>query len=585
MTQGATDPHAILAAEPEHPVWVLPSAGQVAALVAKGPEGVAYLQKLFEQRRARMALEQADPFRHGVRLSSWERADAQLIEREQCNELLILGGNRGAKTEWAARKVVEVLASKENAEAWCFQTTEKNSILMQQPRVWHYLLPEWKAARRGQITAITYKKATGFTNNRFVAPNGSLCDFRNYAQDPDTIEGGEIDICWCDELVPLNWLETLRYRLITRDGILIVTFTPIHGYTPTVKAYLDGAITLQDTEAELLKDDPDPARRRVPLVQQCINPPTARVVYFHTQENPFNPFERLRRQLQNATRQEILTRAYGVPTKAVAGRFPKYNERVHVIDQRRWELVTKGTWYHVVDPCNGRNFYMIWACVTPDERIIVRREWPQPGDYIPGIGNPGMWAIPDGVKHDGAPGDAQQPFGFGLTRYAEEMRRVEQETSREWGGRKQDDKGEWILIEPAERLMDSRFGNAPTLAHGETSTLIEEFEQLASGPLYFEPTAGVALDEGITLINDALDYNHDEPISSQNQPKLYIHEDCRNLRFALQTWTGQDGKHGACKDCIDALRYLLLADPQYIEDAHRRALPGQIDGWEKGTFS
>ena len=49
----------------------------------------------------------------------------------------------------------------------------------------------------------------------------------NYAQKRDVIEGGEVDLIWCDELVPLDWIETLRYRIVTRSGKLIVTFTPI----------------------------------------------------------------------------------------------------------------------------------------------------------------------------------------------------------------------------------------------------------------------------------------------------------------------------------------------------------------------
>ena len=104
------------------------------------------------------------------------------------------------------------------------------------------------------------------------------------------------------------------------------------------------------------------------------------------------------------------------------------------------------------------------------------------------------------------------------------------------------------------------------------------------GPIYFTPAPGVALDEGITLINDALDYDNTQEVSSQNQPRLYVHESCRNLIFALQTWTGFDGKHGACKDPIDVLRYLLLSDPQHVEGMDKRALAGGPGGWEVGTF-
>ena len=561
MTQSEAD--ALLAKEEEHPFLILPSTGQVLGLAARGKAGIDTLTSLLAHRRERMDFEKADRLRYGFDLESWKLAERAIADREICNELLVLGGNRSGKTQWAAKKVVQVLFSRPEREAWCFQTTEQNSQLLQQPRVHDYLPPEWRAAKRGSITNISFKRATGFSNNRFVAPNGSLCQFRNYAQEIDTIEGGEIDIAWADELIPLSWIETLRYRLITRNGLLIVTFTPIEGWSPTVREYLDGARTLESCEAELLKHEHDPERRIVPLLQESRNRKKSRIVYFHTQANGYNPWDRMRADLEGRPRAEILARAYGVPTKAIAGKFPRFGER-NVINDDQWKSIRRGAWYHTVDPCNGRNFAMHWALITPDGKKIIAREWPQEGDYIPGIGNPGAWAVPHGTKNDGERGEAQRPFGFGLQRYREEIARIEAELSAEWGGRVQEKDGSWRPIRIIERYMDSRFGNAPTLSKGEATTLIEEFEGL-DDPLYFTPAAGLNIDEGVTLINSELDFDPGLPISALNTPKLFIHERCYNHRFALTTWTGADGKHGACKDFIDILRYLLLADPEYID--------------------
>ena len=46
-------------------------------------------------------------------------------------------------------------------------------------------------------------------------------------------------------------------------------------------------------------------------------------------------------------------------------------------------------------------------------------------------------------------------------------------------------------------------------------------------------------------------------LSAINCPRLYIHG-CKNLRFATATWTGKDGKHGACKDFVDVARYFCF---------------------------
>lgn len=579
MTREEAD--ALLQNEAEHPFLILPTTGQVLGLAARGERGLDTLQSLLAHRRHRIDLEKVDRFRYGFDLESWKIAERAIKDREECNELLVLGGNRSGKTQWAAKKVVEVLFSKPESEAWCFQTTEQNSQLLQQPRVHDYLPPEWRNAKRGSITNISFKRATGFSNNRFVAPNGSLCQFRNYAQEIDTIEGGEIDIAWADELIPLSWIETLRYRLVTRNGLLIVTFTPIEGWSPTVREYLDGAKTVESCEAELLKHEYDPERRIVPLMQESRNRKKSRIVYFHTQANGYNPWPRMKADLEGRPRVEILARAYGVPTKAIAGKFPRYGDR-NIINDDQFKSIKRGTWYHTVDPCNGRNFAMHWALVTPDGKKIIAREWPQDGDYIPGIGNPGAWAVPHGTKNDGEAGEAQRPFGFGLQRYREEIARVEKELGDTWGGKVVDKYGHALPIVVAERYMDSRFGNAPTLSKGEATTLIEEFENLED-PLYFTPAAGVNIDEGVTLINSALDYDPGLPISALNSPTLFVHEQCKAHQFALSTWTGADGKHGACKDFIDILRYLLLADPEYIDPTQMMGYKGRLTTPKKRT--
>ena len=75
----------------------------------------------------------------------------------------------------------------------------------------------------------------------------------------------------------------------------------------------------------------------------------------------------------------------------------------------------------------------------------------------------------------------------------------------------------------------------------------------------------------IDKINAALDYDVTRPVDALNQPRLYVCNRCRNTIFALQEWTGRDGKHGASKDPVDVLRYFVLSDP--IHAAGRRLSP------------
>jgi hypothetical protein len=130
-------------------------------------------------------------------------------------------------------------------------------------------------------------------------------------------------------LVPLDVLETLRFRLVDRNGKLAVTFTPVQGWSPTVADYLNGAKNIQEIDAELLpRKDADGkviGYEQVPIEQ--INPKGRPVLYFHTQSNPWAGWSRMKRELQSETREKILTRAYGVPTKAIAGRFPLFQSQ------------------------------------------------------------------------------------------------------------------------------------------------------------------------------------------------------------------------------------------------------------------
>ena len=130
---------------------------------------------------------------------------------------------------------------------------------MQHPLIHQYLPLEWKNAKKGRVTNILYSQKNGFGNNTFIGPNGSQVTFLNFAQEKRVIEGGEVDMVWIDEgFDELDWIETLRYRLITRRGLgdgrgkLLNTFTPITGFSPVCREYLAGFETIRSVKSELL---------------------------------------------------------------------------------------------------------------------------------------------------------------------------------------------------------------------------------------------------------------------------------------------------------------------------------------------
>ena len=77
----------------KHPTIPTPDKGRLKALLdSKGAQAV---YEVWKAREDAIKLTIDDPLRHGVNLVSWDRIRWALSEY---NEVLVLGGNRGAKT-------------------------------------------------------------------------------------------------------------------------------------------------------------------------------------------------------------------------------------------------------------------------------------------------------------------------------------------------------------------------------------------------------------------------------------------------------------------------------------------------------
>jgi hypothetical protein len=604
-----------------HPVLRIPRPKDFFAAGRTQDEMLRLWQDANVRRAELIAQERTDPLRWGWEPNVWKLCCALLgfewvdplwaetVRKHMgyesaVNVLLILGGNRSGKTEFEMKSGMRILNLNDHSRAWLMHQKRQVSVDYHHSGQWRYMPPELKGKdRKERVTYISYKQKTGFSEDKFVLPNGSDCTFLNYTMDRDTaIEGGEIDYYAADELVPPDWIETLHYRIATRRGKGIVGFTPVNGYTATVGLFCDGAETVLDVPAFMVPKDggePDVVRalgfsseeemreyhrdgcwskspvlfdargnpveplevpegrkfERAPRVLKCVDPRMA-VVYFHTCDNPYgNPFE-VAKTLLNKSDALRMERFYGVANKTVSACFPKFNRKVHVLPAD--QIPKKGTNYLIIDPAKGRNFFMKWYRVTKDA-VYLYREWPSQCYAIPGQGVPGPWALPDGKKLDGKPGPAQKPFGFGLIDYLNEIARLEgwkdyekliqklRKVKSKRGGdegdleellekisRAQDDADERIEL----RLIDSRAASEPKIENDRPVTLQTEFEDIG---LDCGLTPGLSIDEGVDLVNDALAYDEELPISYLNSPNFYVSADCKNSIYSLSTWTGNDG--------------------------------------------
>jgi phage terminase large subunit-like protein len=528
-----------------HPVLIVPSVEEIRALTEKhGAEKVAELLSIREDK---ILAEKLDPYRHGFDLPHWKEADVLLKEN---NELLVLGGNRASKTEWAAKRVAQTLINLKDARVWCLHTTNQSSIQMQQNVVYKYLPSEYKNLKKNKIQNVEYTQKNGFSDNTFILPNKSQCFFMNYAQKRDVIEGGEVDLIWCDELVPLDWIETLRYRIVTRSGKLMVTFTPVTGYSPVVKEYVSGAKIIKHRESPLLPDTVNVngcPKGVMPYVAKSHVRPAA-VIWFHSELNPFNPFEQLKKTLAGKKSYEIKIRAYGWADNITGNQFPRFIDHVNILKEE--DIPKEGTNYMVADPAGARNWFMIWGRVDQDGNIYVYREWPDSSE--------GEWALPS-ADPDGKIGTAQRSnAGRSLADYKNLILDLED--------------GEEI----SERYIDPRAGGTKAVTEDGGVTLIDMLDE-GENPMHFVPAAGVKIEQGVAMINDGFSYDQNIEFSPLNKPKLYISEQCQNLIYCIKEWTGLDGEKGATKDPIDCLRYLITMNPIYMDK-------NTMKGWGGGSY-
>ncbi len=614
----ALEPHPRLAVLPIALLWGMVRNGEAADVIAWGQE-----------RHREIELEEKDRYHYGWRgdpLKSrnlgggWKRAVDAIAAVKRANprwipKILCMGGNGSSKSEFGAWHAMKLMVEKPGTQVavLCPSQTQARKILMS--RLFDNLPPEWKPAETGKTKSgitgnISYTRKMGFTENMFILPNGSRCTFYFYLEgDVASIEGDQLDLVLADEEVPVEWLEAVEYRLARTGGTLIAMFTPISGYIPAVRWFRGSARVIEARAAPLLKqvngqeipawlDGPAGVTAEpvmMPLLEYG-DDPTKRIVYFWTEEccYPAGGYETLVQlmKMKRAGLNEIKTRAYGWPATVRDARFPILSLRAHAIHPDRalaGEVPKECTWFMYLDPAKARNHVMQWWAVTRDKREILVREWPQQDDYIPGVGQPGPWAVDakKGKALDGVPGPAQESWGLTTEQYVAEIRRVEIELARLYEGR-----SDGTPIKVWRYEMDSRGGEAG--ADGRTY-----FTEFARCGVRFQDTSGQALNArsdnpdgvcGISLITDALGYDTQKPLGPDNRPRLLVvyapadvdsgesvPRGCANSWDALQNWTGADGLKGARKDWIDLFHYAQRAAMRFVDVVARAA--ARVGGW------
>jgi len=257
-----------------------------------------------------------------------------------------------------------------------------------------------------------------------------------------------------------------------------------------------------------------------------------------------------------------------------------FNKRAHVITTEAFAEIAKqypnADRFHLVDPCDGRMWFMCWVlCPRPDKWIIYR-EFPSHGHkaaYIEGVGMPGPWAL-NGEALDGVKGPGQDSKGFSLERYKEEIEKR--------------DAGENIRA----RYIDSRYATSPRIISTSVTNLQEQLLEVGIEFLTMVPGKGRIIggennDGSIDMINSALFYDAEAEVGKfsaklgrLNEPQLQVVETCPNTIDALEYWTGEDGQKGSRKDPIDVIRGMFLSGINFVGEDQFRWVGGRWSGSE-----
>lgn len=378
-------------------------------------------------------------------------------------------------------------------------------------------------------------------------------------------------------------------------SVHLVGFTPIDGYSPFVADKLDNAVVTEEEEASVIvpmemqvpvcfacvkvrdgAGNEDPRRKKVLILPirgmdgkiiGCEKVPVFKqgtkatdiIAYLPTHSNPWTNVDGKLADLEGANKEYVRMTYFGDVSKNWATAFPKFRAAMlpqgHVFDDP--DMPKEGSWYHFADFAESRNNFMAWVMADPQDRLWIPWEWPMEGDYIPeeDWGDPGAWAVTSKHgKRDGDPGPASPDKGLGLAAYKREIDRVEAELGTLYDADKRP-----VVVE--QRQGDTRLGNNPTRTVEGSTSIIDEFTEV---DIWFDSWSGKSISEGNKLINDALSWDTSKPMGPRNSPKLFVHKRCKAILFALQNFSGVDGKHGACKDPRDVVAAAILAKLQYL---------------------
>ena len=153
----------------------------------------------------------------------------RLETKEGPSIFVIFGSNRGGKSETGGIVMGEVFKRMKNIRMWAATHSDMSVKVIQ--RKAHNLI------RTKDIAYGEYNMVRGFTNNVVISKQNSVLYFKTFEQGNESFQGDDVNLIHLDEECPYSIYQECLVRLTDRQGILLMTFTALNGFTRLVNKF------------------------------------------------------------------------------------------------------------------------------------------------------------------------------------------------------------------------------------------------------------------------------------------------------------------------------------------------------------
>lgn len=435
-----------------------------------------------------------------------------------------MGGNRAGKSELGAHDVLDSITNSDKPlRVWCCGLTFSDSVNIQQRKIWE-LLP------KRRVTYARYNSINGFSNRKVEFDNGTLMTFKSYDQGAEAFQGDDVDIIWLDEEPPKEIWDECKMRLIDRSGRIIITMTSIKGMTNLVEELFDGYTTIRSQVAPFIN-------KELPRIAEKND---VKLFFLWTTENDHVDQERLKNEIKTMDSQEIESRIFGVPVNLAGRIYPKFSRDYHVIPRHDLDFRDCQIW-QITDPHDRKPWAMIWAAIHKTGSVCIFDEYPNKNF--------------NEMTHD------DKTYNDYVKMVIEKEKDILSSMKNRF----------------VKRIIDPNFGNKTIqLAErqgGQSKTTPRE--ELKKRGLIYEDGID-SLEAGHIAVKEYL-YWEIKDSEFTVSPKIFICDNCKNTiahlsKYSYKDFETSDGDskditkpREKYKDFSDCVRYLVMANPRYIE--------------------